>query len=81
MAALILICSLACITGVEADTNNGQTYDRVLVEGDTYTYLPTFNVTMGLTVAVSGTAATWLSVIGNAPSGTRSAEPHQPLLQ
>ncbi|MBQ7701200.1 MAG: hypothetical protein IJT54_02225 [Candidatus Methanomethylophilaceae archaeon] len=69
MAALMIICPLALINGVDADTNNGQTYDRVLVEGDSYSYSPTFNVTMGLTVAVSGTAADWLSVSGNATSG------------
>ncbi|MBR1888609.1 MAG: putative Ig domain-containing protein [Candidatus Methanomethylophilus sp.] len=56
----------------EAADTTGQTYNVGLVEGATYSYTPSVNLS-GATITLAGTAATWLTVTNGVISGTAPA--------
>ena len=70
----LLTCAFAVAVtdGSDAADTSGNTYNVGLVEGTAYSYTPEFSIS-GVTVTVSGTAATWLSVSNGTISGTAPA--------
>ena len=59
-------------SGDQIAPETGTSYDRDLLAGATYTYSPTYNVTSGLTMTLSGTASAWLNKSGTSPNFTIS---------
>ncbi|MCQ2069803.1 MAG: putative Ig domain-containing protein [archaeon] len=77
-ALAVLALVSACFAGVmftdeaNAENTSGLTYNVGIVEGATYSYTPAFSLS-GVTITLSGTAASWLTVNNGVISGTAPA--------
>jgi len=77
--SVLLIVGAACVCAASVFTDDsdaadtsGKTYNVGIVEGGAYAYTPTFSLS-GVSLALSGTAAAWLTVSDGVISGTAPA--------
>ena len=70
VSSAVVMCAM--MEDSDAADYTGNTYSVKLLEGQAYSYTPSFSL-VGVTVTISGTATSWLSVSGITISGTAPA--------